>query len=61
MHCMLKGEMAMHTWEIMVLNKDMHIVAHEYHDGWYQEEAETLARNLCDYMHEYTWQVIQIK
>ena len=51
----------MSTWEIQILNEDMHIVHHEYHTGWFQEEAEKIGREKCKELHEYTWQVLMIK
>ncbi len=51
----------MTTWEIEILNDDMHIVYREYHTGWFQEEAEAIARRRCSELHECTWQVLPIK
>lgn len=50
----------MSTWEIDVLNKYCHIVARKYHTGWYQEEAERIARDECAALNEFSWQVIRI-
>ena len=50
----------MTTWEITILNQYCHIVDRSYHTGWYQEEAERIARENCSKMHEFTWQVIPI-
>lgn len=51
----------MHVWEIQIMNQYCHIVHHEYHEGWYQEEAERIARERCHDLHEFTWHVLQIK
>lgn len=51
----------MTVWEIDILNQYCHIIHREYHEGWYQEEAERIAREKCSEMHEFTWQVIRIK
>lgn len=51
----------MSTWEIDVLNQYCHIVDRSYHTGWYQEEAEQIARERCSALNEFTWQVIQVK
>ena len=50
----------MHTWEVDVMNQYCHIVDRTYHTGWYQEEAEQVARDRCSALHEFTWQVIQV-
>lgn len=57
----MKGDIAMHTWEIMILNDGMNIIYNEYHTGWYQEEAEAKAINLCKTCPGCTWQVIMLK
>jgi hypothetical protein len=49
------------TWEIDILNQYCHIVDRSYHTGWYQEEAERIARERCKALHEFTWQVLPIK
>lgn len=51
----------MTTWEIDVLNDDCHIVDRSYHTGWYQEEAERIARDRCSALHESSWQVLTIR
>ena len=50
----------MTTWEIDVLNQYCHIVDRQYHAGWYQEEAERIARDRCAALHEFSWQVIRV-
>lgn len=50
----------MSTWEIDVLNQYCHIVDRSYHTGWYQEEAERIARDKCSALHEFSWQVIRV-
>ena len=50
----------MSTWEIDVMNQYCHIVDRQYHTGWYQEEAERIARERCTALHEFSWQVIRI-
>ena len=50
----------MTTWEVSVLNQYCHIVDRSYHTGWYQEEAEKIARDRCTTMHEFTWQVVPV-
>ena len=51
----------MNTWEIQILNDDLHIVHREYHTGWFQEEAERIGRERCRELHESTWQVLLIQ
>ena len=51
----------MTTWEIDVLNDDCHIVDRSYHTGWFQEEAERIARDRCSAIHGSTWQVLTIR
>ena len=51
----------MTTWEIDIINTDGHIVDRQYHTGWFQEEAEAIARRRCEELHEFTWQVLTIK
>lgn len=51
----------MHTWAVDIMNQYCHIVDRTYHTGWYQEEAEQVARERCSALHEFTWQVIQVK
>lgn len=50
----------MTTYEITVLNQYCHIVDRSYHTGWYQEEAEHIARERCSALNEFTWQVIPV-
>ena len=50
----------MTTWEIDVMNQYCHIVDRSYHTGWYQEEAEKIARDRCNALHEFTWQVVPV-
>lgn len=50
----------MSTWEIDVMNQYCHIVDRSYHTGWHQEEAERIARERCEALHEFTWQVIRV-
>ena len=50
----------MTTWEVSVLNQYCHIVDRSYHTGWYQEEAEKIARDRCTALHEFTWQVVPV-
>ena len=50
----------MTTFEIDVMNKYCHIVDRSYHTGWFQEEAEHIARERCESLCEFTWQVIPI-
>ena len=50
----------MTTFEIDVLNQYCHIVDRSYHTGWYQEEAERIARERCEKLREFTWQVVPI-
>lgn len=50
----------MSTWEIDILNQYCHIVDRSYHTGWYQEEAEKIARDRCTSLSEFTWQVIRV-
>ena len=54
-------ESGMTTWEIDVLNQYCHIVDRSYHTGWFQEEAEALARKRCADLHESSWQVLPIR
>lgn len=51
----------MTTWEIDIINADGHIIDRQYHTGWFQEEAEAIARNRCGELHEPSWQVLTIK
>lgn len=51
----------MNMWEIQILNQYCHIIERFYHSGWYQEEAEKIARDMCEKTHGFTWQVIRIK
>lgn len=51
----------MTTWEIAVMNQYCHIVDRSYHTGWYQEEAERIARDRCESIGEFTWQIIPVK
>lgn len=50
----------MTTWEIDVMNQYCHIVDRSYHTGWYMEEAERIARERCEALHEFTWQVLPV-
>lgn len=50
----------MTTWEIDVLNQYCHIVDRSYHTGWYQEEAERIARERCESLREFTWHVLPV-
>lgn len=50
----------MSTWEIDIMNQYCHIVDRSYHTGWYQEEAEKIARDRCTSLNEFTWQVIRV-
>ena len=56
----LQAAPGMHTWEVDVMNQYCHIVDRTYHTGWFQEEAEQVARERCSALHEFTWQVIPI-
>ena len=56
----LQAAPGMRTWEIDVMNRCCHIVERTYHTGWFQEEAEQIARERCSALHEFTWQVIQV-
>ena len=49
------------TWEIAVINQYCHIVDRSYHTGWFQEEAERIARERSAELHEPSWQVIPVK
>jgi len=51
----------MSTWAVEVLNQYCHIVDRSYHTGWYQEEAEHIARERCAAMGEFSWQVIRVR
>jgi len=51
----------MTTWAIDILNEYGHIIHTEYHTGWFQEEAERIARDRCRELRECSWQVIRIK
>lgn len=48
------------TFEIDVMNQYCHIVDRSYHTGWYQEEAEKIARDRCAALKEFTWQVLPV-
>ena len=50
----------MSTWEIDVMNSYCHIVDRTYHTGWYQEEAEKIARERCTALNGFTWQVVRV-
>lgn len=50
----------MTTWEIAVMDQYCNIVDRSYHTGWYQEEAERIARERCKALQESTWQVVSI-
>jgi len=50
----------MTTWAVNVLNQYCHIVDRSYHTGWYQEEAEHIARERCAALGEFSWQVIRL-
>lgn len=54
-------ESGMTTWELQVLNEDIHIIARDYYTGWFQEAAEAKARDLKDSTGGYLWQVLPIK
>ena len=51
----------MGTWEIAIMNKHNHIVDRSYHTGWFQEEAERIARDRCAKLKESSWQVVRSK
>lgn len=51
----------MTTWEIDIMNQYCHIVDRQYHTGWFQEEAESIARRRCEELREFTWQVLTVK
>lgn len=51
----------MSVFEIQILNQYCHIIEKAYHSGWYQEEAEKIARDMCEKMDAFTWQVIRVK
>ena len=51
----------MTTWEIDVMNQYCHIVDRSYHTGWFQEEAERIARERCSALNEFTWHVLPIR
>lgn len=50
----------MTTWEVAVINQHGHIVDRSYHTGWYQEEAERVARDRCSALREVSWQVVPV-
>ena len=51
----------MTTWELQILDDDYNIIRSAYHTGWFQEEAETAARNLNRSERGAMWQVIRIR
>ena len=51
----------MAVFEIQILNQYCHIIEKAYHSGWYQEEAEKIARDMCEKLDAFTWQVIRVK